>query len=51
MKHKKYNIAKSEWLTRALGSTEPLERLIEFTRDDMICATDDLERRFGECDM
>lgn len=57
IKSKKYNIAKSEWLTRALGSDKPVTTLIKFTRNDMLFATDDLQQqfdadsqRFDECD-
>lgn len=50
MKHiasKLYNIAKPEWLVRALGSNEPLNCLIKFTPDDMVFATEKLQEEFA----
>lgn len=41
-----YDIAKSEWLKRALGSDQPLTTLIKLTRNDMLFATDSLEKQF-----
>lgn len=45
---KMYNIAKPDWLYRALGSNKPIEKLIKFTRDDMLFATDSLKQKFDE---
>lgn len=46
IKENKYNVAKSDWLKRALGSDEPLVKLLEFTPDDMLFATEELKQRF-----
>lgn len=46
IKSKRYNIAKSEWLKRALGSEKPISKLIKFKRDDMIFATESLAQQF-----
>lgn len=43
---KKYNIAKTDWLKRALGSDQPLDTLIKLTRNDMHFATESLEKQF-----
>lgn len=56
IKSKKYNIATSDWLKRALGSDQPLTDLLEFTRNDMLFATEHLQQQFDadserfECD-
>lgn len=44
---KSNNIAKPQWLVRALGSEEPLKCLIKFTPDDMVFATDKLQEEFA----
>lgn len=44
---KSNNIAKPEWLVRALGSNEPLNCLIKFTPDDMVFATEELQEEFA----
>lgn len=44
---KSYNIAKPEWLVRALGSNEPLNCLIKFKPDDMLYATEELQEEFA----
>lgn len=47
-----HNVAKPEWLVRALGSDKPLTELIQFTPDDMIFATNALQEQFvAESDM
>lgn len=46
IKENKYNVAKPEWLKRALGSDQPLTKLIEFTPDDMLFANDQLIHQF-----
>lgn len=51
IKEKKYNIAKPEWLERALGSDKPLTHLIDFTRDDMLFATESLAQQFDNLDL
>ncbi|XP_031627272.1 DNA ligase 4 [Contarinia nasturtii] len=48
IKLKRYNIAKPKWLVRALGSDQPLIKLIDFTPDDMVYATEALQRKFEE---
>lgn len=50
IKENKYNVAKSEWLKRALGCDQPLTKLIELTPDDMLFATDTLKQQFDEDD-
>lgn len=44
---KQYNIAKPDWLVRALGSNKPLTKLMELKRSDMIFATESLEQQFN----
>lgn len=41
-----YNIAKPEWLKRALGSVQPLTELIKLTQNDMLFATESLKKQF-----
>lgn len=43
-----YNVAKPQWLVRALGSDEPLTKLIQFKPDDMFFATETLKAQFAE---
>lgn len=45
-----YDIAKPEWLVRALGGDQPLSSLIKFTPDDMLFATDQLQQKFAADD-
>lgn len=40
------NIAKPEWLIRALGSDKPLKNLIKFTPNDMVYALPSLQQEF-----
>lgn len=46
IRSKKYNIAKSEWLRRALGSDKPLTALIKFTPNDLLFVTEQLQQQF-----
>lgn len=39
-------MAKKGWLVEALGSEQPLTELKKFTADDMVYATDTLQRQF-----
>lgn len=41
-----WNIAKVEWLERALGSERPLHELINFTPNDMVYTTVELQEQF-----
>lgn len=41
-----WNIAKPEWFFRAFGSNDPQTKLIDFTPNDMIFATDALKSKF-----
>lgn len=52
IKGNKHNIAKSDWLKRALGSDKPLTTLAKFTPDDMLFATESLKNQFDaeQCD-
>lgn len=56
IKENKYNVAKPDWLKRALGSKEPITTLLKFTPEDMLFATEDLKEQFNadadqyECD-
>lgn len=50
IKEEKYNIAKKDWLVRALGSDKPLTELIKFTPDDMIYATKALAKELENDD-
>lgn len=44
---KENNIAKPQWLVRALGSDKPLASLIKFTPNDMVFATAALQEEFA----
>lgn len=46
LKMKDHNVAKVEWLKRALGSDKPLTKLIKFTKDDMHFITPALQHEF-----
>lgn len=43
---KKYSIASTKWLFRALGSEKPLARLKPFGPKDMRCITNELSQKF-----